>query len=358
MIRNVLIALVVVLSASRSVSAGEAVPFDARARVAEAVAIARVHAYRTAKVDWPALEARLQVRSASARDGTDLLPVYVALLDGLGDGHSFLQVPEEQRLAYLARHGEAFDAGLNRPSMTSTFIMRRDLTTRSLALRRGRQAQLLTVPKVFGGGAGARSYANTLFDQLAAAAPSACGYVLDLRGNVGGNVWPMLAGLSPLLGDGNLGGERNAAGALSFYARFESGAAIVNEGEDKGATIFALDPGKPRLDLTRAPVALLIDDGVASSGEGVAVAFKGRAATRFFGSRTFGVASSNEGFQLSGGENLVITTAMMTDRNGRTYPSGVAPDSPVAAGAGRADDPDDAVIEAAKRWLEGRRACR
>ncbi len=33
-----------------------------------------------------------------------------------------------------------------------------------------------------------------------------CGWVLDLRENTGGNIWPMLAGLGPLIGDGIIGG--------------------------------------------------------------------------------------------------------------------------------------------------------
>jgi hypothetical protein len=38
------------------------------------------------------------------------------------------------------------------------------------------------------------------------------GWVVDLRGNVGGNMWPMLAGIGPLLGEGdNLGEFRDAA---------------------------------------------------------------------------------------------------------------------------------------------------
>ena len=40
-----------------------------------------------------------------------------------------------------------------------------------------------------------------VFGNIAAASDRVCGYVIDLRGNVGGNVWPMKAGLSPLLGE-------------------------------------------------------------------------------------------------------------------------------------------------------------
>ncbi|RYG17327.1 MAG: hypothetical protein EON96_06980 [Caulobacteraceae bacterium] len=70
------------------------------------------------------------------------------------------------------------------------------------------------------------------------------------------------------------------------------------------------------------------------------------------------MASANAGFQQPDGANLVITVAMMTDRKGRTYPRGFAPDSPVVAGPGREQDPEDAVVEAAKAWLARQPACR
>ncbi len=60
----------------------------------------------------------------------------------------------------------------------------------------------VTLPAFAGSGAGADAYADRLFGQVAAGAGYACGYVVDLRGNTGGNNWPMLIGLSGLLGDG------------------------------------------------------------------------------------------------------------------------------------------------------------
>jgi C-terminal processing protease CtpA/Prc len=32
-----------------------------------------------------------------------------------------------------------------------------------------------------------------------------CGWIVDLRGNGGGNIWAMLAGVGPILGEGELG---------------------------------------------------------------------------------------------------------------------------------------------------------
>lgn len=323
-------------------------PFDAAARVREAIAVVRPAAYRSAAVDWPALEADLLARAADAGDAVDLLPVYSRLLQALGDRHSFVQVDASLRETYRARHGREFDADVVRPPQTSGFIMRRERTARTLALGAAR-AELVTAPKVFGGGQDARDYADAVFGHVAAAADRSCGYVVDLRGNVGGNVWPMKAGLSALLGDTWLNTDP--------YARFENGAFLINEGEHRDRAAARISDWRPLPRLADIPVALLIDDGVASSGEGIALAFRGRVNTRFFGQTTAGVASVNEGFLLSDGVNLVVTTDMMRDREGRTWPDGLSPDEPVPAGEGSAADPDDAVVEAAKAWLAAHPAC-
>jgi hypothetical protein len=44
-------------------------------------------------------------------------------------------------------------------------------------------------------------------------AEGVCGWVVDLRGNGGGNMWPMLAGIGPLLGDSVNRGSRLSDGA-------------------------------------------------------------------------------------------------------------------------------------------------
>lgn len=323
-------------------------PFNARARIQEAITLVRPAAYRSAEVDWAALETDLLARSSDARDTVDLLPVYSHLLEALGDHHSFVQVDPALREAYKARHGREFDADVVRPVQTSAFIMRRDRTARTLALGVA-EAELVTAPKVFGGGQDARDYADAVFGHVAAASDRACAYVVDLRGNVGGNVWPMKAGLSALLGEAWLNADD--------YARFENGAFLINEGEHRDRVAARVSDWRPLPRLADIPVAVLIDDGVASSGEGIALAFSGRVNTRFFGQGTAGVASSNEGFLLSDGVNLVVTTDMMRDRDSRTWPDGRPPDVQVMAGEGSAGDPDDAVVEAAKTWLAGLTAC-
>lgn len=102
------------------------------------------------------------------------------------------------------------------------------------------------------------------------------------------------------------------------------------------------------------PVAVLIDGGTGSSGEAVAIAFKGRAGTRFFGVPTAGVSTSNNGFRLPDQANLVITVGMDVDRTGERYALDVDPDEtvPFEETAG-----GDNQLEAAIAWLLERPSC-
>lgn len=335
--------------------------FDPAPLLSEALYVARHHAYRRNKVDWPVLEAQVRVKAAGARDALDLLPAYVVLLNGLGDNHSRVQASAARTEAFEARHGLSFEAasGIRRsgPIVTSTFGERRQQESRTVTLVGGRVAQLLVVPAFRGDEPMIQAYANGLFGSLASAAPRACGYILDLRGNGGGNMWPMVTGLAPLLGDGLALGHRDAAGVNSTRGILRGGASYW-VGPERGGEVIVAVEGWRDLGLEGAPVAVLQDDAVASSGEAVLAVFAGRARTRSFGQKSYGVASSNRGFELSDQTNLVITTAMMTDRQGRIYPDGFSPDEPIVSGPGKADDPDDAVVEAAKSWLGRQPGCR
>ena len=346
------------LAAALLVAAPEPGPtFDPRARVAEAVQTVRPVAYRSAHVDWPALEAELMAMAAPARDTADMLPVYRRLLDALGDHHSFVQASTELREVYQARYGKTLYGDVVRPPHTSTFRSRDMVEHRELAVSDSRSVQWIAVPQVFGAGERAQAYAAHLFTATSDVSPRNCGYIVDVRGNTGGNVWPMLTGLSGLLGDGPAGRETKADASVVIYAELREGAAIiVEEGEFKGREILRSAAWRPIPTLAAAPVAVLIDDSTASSGEGVAVAFRGRPETRSFGARTFGVSTANDGFELSDGVNLVVTVGAMTDRNGVAYAEGLDPDQ-IVAFAPSTGGGEDSQIEAARAWLAAHPAC-
>lgn len=345
--------IIVAMTAALQLTPQASPPFEALPRVAEAIEVARAVAYRSDQVDWNALEQDMKQQAAGARDTADLLPAYQTLVVGLGDGHSYLQAPPEVMAAWRERHG---DRRL-RPDLpsrrrpTSAYAARRSVEQSDIALPGGRKtARLVVVPAFAGAGEEGDAYASEVFESVAAAGANTCGYIVDLRGNGGGNVWPMLSGLSGLLGDGPRGSFRSAQGQDITYAQMASGAAAILSGEGAGRILSRAANWRPLPHLAVAPTAILVDDGTASSGEGVALAFVGREATRSFGARTFGLASATNGYTLSDGVTLVVTVAMMTDSTGATHPEGYVPDE-------RAEG-DGAATDAAIAWLTEQASCR
>ncbi|MEU2909445.1 S41 family peptidase [Streptomyces massasporeus] len=141
--------------------------------------------------------------------------------------------------------------------------------------------------------------------------PPACGWVVDLRRNRGGNMWPMLAVVARIRGDGKVGGFVDAEGRTSVWT-IEDGSPRI-DGRPAGWR-----GGEP-VSNGDAPVAVLTSRATASSGEAVAVAFRGRPDTRSFGESTYGVPTGNQSHRLSDGAALLLTETKDVDRTGRAY---------------------------------------
>ena len=142
------------------------------------------------------------------------------------------------------------------------------------------------------------------------------GWVLDLRLNGGGDVFPMISGIQQFLGEGTFGSVIENTKTTDWSIK--DGA--VYYGDDKAAALrnYCL-PEK----LINAKVAVLISQYTASSGEVTGLAFKGRPNTTFIGERTKGLMTANEVYSLPFGEGieplgiiLTLSIGYEQDRNG------------------------------------------
>lgn len=149
--------------------------------------------------------------------------------------------------------------------------------------------------------------------------PTLKGWVVDLRGNGGGNMWPMLAGVGPILGEGIAGHFIDPENRIQSWS-YRNGRALGEQ------TAIVTIPEPYSLIKPNPKVAVLIDNGTASSGEALAISFKGRPSTRFFGASTCGLSTANSGFTLSDGAQLWLTVSVMADRNQNRFGKAVDPD--------------------------------
>jgi carboxyl-terminal processing protease len=164
------------------------------------------------------------------------------------------------------------------------------------------------------------NYINSVSDKiLKQDKPNLMGWIVDLRGNFGGNMWPMLVAIGPILGEGTLG--YSFYPDSSFYTwNYKDGKVYDENGIwGKSTKTFRLKSDNPY-------VAILTDNVIASSGEAVVIAFKGREKTKSFGMPTFGVSTSNRSHTLSDGSRINLTECVFADRNKTKYGSAVNPD--------------------------------
>jgi carboxyl-terminal processing protease len=278
-----------------------------------AISVIKTEALRKDALAWDVVEPRARALAAGATKSSDVYPAIRYLLEQLGDHHSRLTVPT-QTAAFLS-------GGAQNPALEA-----HDLPGR---------VGYIKVPGYSGADAVAmRAYATRAHEAIgAAAALVACGWIVDLRTNTGGNMWPMLAGLQPLLGDGDLGAFETPAGLSRPWLA--------------GQNVEVEPPAT--LDLESASVAVLTGPRTASSGEVVTIAFRGRPHTRSFGEPTAGLSTSNRTVILPDGAAIFLTTGIDVDRTGRRYGEKVDPDEQVPASAGAAGG--DAAVAAAMRWL-------
>jgi len=173
------------------------------------------------------------------------------------------------------------------------------------------------------------------------------GFVIDLRLDRGGNLNPMLNGVSHLLGDGVILNEVDIS-----YLR--GGPWKIQKGIFMGRN-FAMpdDNENENTPLSEIPVVVLTGPLTASSGSITAIAFRGRKNAISIGEPTAGgYTVSNEYYQFAPNLFLNLAISRVADRNLRFYPAEVEPDIVVKEGDDFENLMRDQKIKRALLWLK------
>lgn len=179
------------------------------------------------------------------------------------------------------------------------------------------------------------------------------GWIVDLRLNGGGNVWPMLIGLRPLLGDGVMATSLSkGAVAMRFGCDGDAGWLSGPTDADRVEQL-KIDPVAGDSLLATVPIAVLVHSWTMSSGELVAVALRDRCASRVFGEPTAGLTTSTFTATLDDGSLLTFPTHVFGGPAGRPVGARIEPDDVVPSIGWPGGD--DAVAGAASAWIIGAR---
>lgn len=163
----------------------------------------------------------------------------------------------------------------------------------------GKKIAVVKLPQFSGNHDEGLKYANTVIEAIP---EDIEGTIIDLRGNGGGDMYPMISSVHRFIPDGNI---------LRFRTR-------------KRTMWITLDyvlnvAGIKKMTHIGCPVAILTDEGTGSSAEALLLCFRGLDNARVFGSPTAGYASSNRPYKMSDGSMLVLTEGCDVARTGEEF---------------------------------------
>lgn len=336
-----------------------AITKDAAAFLDNAIDLMRQHDLRSQTVDWNAVRDEAFKRAGGAFNPIDTYPAIYWALVQLNDPGSHLRLPPglfPDQIALLeTAEKEAANSAPGGPHTDSTlpsaFATRR-LPEGHIVTAQGKNFGYVVLPRCSAkDNDGLLLYAadvRRILSDLSAQNPR--GWIVDLRGNTGGNMWPMLTGIGPILGDGAVGSFVAADGNITWF--YQDGKTGTRDPAGLETVSLTLEE-KPAVTSATGPVAVLTDNSTASSAEAITIAFHGRPNTRFFGDHTAGKSTAVQPFKLDDGAELYLTTAVDADRSGKPYPDGFTPDQVFPSTTVLPQEASDPVVLAAESWLTG-----
>jgi carboxyl-terminal processing protease len=359
----VLLLVGVAAASAQSVSekASPAASTAATAYLNQVLDLMQKDALHSSEIDWPAVRREALKRAEGAQSTVDTYPAIYYALTQLKEHHSFLRLPDTLSEADKKRSDTAFKEIVGPfikqfPKPPDSPFRDRTQPTGHLLRIGDHTVAYVVIPQCIGKHSkwednlpDFQRFADSLHGIAAGLETShPLGWIIDLRGNVGGNMWPMLAGIGLVLGEGTLGSFLSPDGTETPWF-YHDGKAGTGSGDSESVSSTEANPPLKLPDL--APVAVLIDSGTVSSGEAVTISFAGRPRERSFGTHTFGLSTSNDMLPLPDGASLFLNTAIEADRLHRKYPDGIEPDEAFPEPVTQPAEDSDPVLKAAEQWL-------
>lgn len=289
-------------------------------------------------VNWVNLKRDVYEKAQKAQTYEDLLPLYPYIFEQIKDHHGALVFKNK---SYRWNSG---DGPKENKIVVDAITKYKDVESRLI----GDHIGYILIP-------GNNDFSAQKMDEISKTIKEAIsrinskkimGWIIDLRINTGGNMYPMIGGITDLIGDGKLGG-------FITYDNQKDGEWIAKDGGLYVDTIKATDVKYLGLPIKQnLPIAVLIGGYTASSGEMTAISIKGRDKTILIGEPSAGYTTVNKGFEINdySGLNLAIEFAM--DRNGIIYDQRLSPDITITGGDDFGNLQKDKKVLSAMLWIK------
>ena len=269
----VLVSAIVAATQSSAQETTDGISPSARTYLEQALDLMQKNALNAKSIDWTQVRRETILRGQHAKNTFDTYSAIAYALAQLKESHSWLQLPDsfpaEQKQTVYAEIAKVM-ARPEADSKPSPFAPSKEIQGH-IDHRNGKVFAHVILPMCVPrysewekNAPDFQQFAEKLHSiviDLQTQKPN--GWIIDLRGNGGGNMWPMLAGIGPVLGEGDLGAFESPTGDREtwFYKGGKAGTRAPQQQEEISANVTQPPFTLPDLPL----VALLLDRGTGSS---------------------------------------------------------------------------------------------
>jgi carboxyl-terminal processing protease len=296
------------------------------------------NALNSGNVNWKELRENVYNKASGAKRYEDILPIYSYIFEQIDDHHGSLKYKDK---TYSWNKNEVIKVNNTIKLATKKYVSVR-------SEKMGREIGYILIP-------GNNDFRGQHMDSISRAIKNAIakindkhikGWIIDLRVNTGGNMYPMIAGLSEFIGDGRVGGFLTPSNQ-------PDGDWIIKEGTFYVDSVSVTPLKYEGYPISKeVPIAVLISGNTASSGEMTAITTIGRHKSILIGEPTAGYTTINLGFKLNEYSGLNLAVDYASDRNGKVYPEKINPGILVSDGDNFDFLKKDQKVKAAISWLK------
>lgn len=299
--------------------------------------IIETNALNSKNVNWKELREDVYNKASGAKRYEDILPIYPYIFEQIDDHHGSLKY-KNKTYSWHKNDGIQVNNIIKTATKKYSFVRSEKI---------GKEFGYILIP-------GNNDFRGQHMDSISRDIKNAIakinnkkikGWIIDLRVNTGGNMYPMIAGLTEFIGEGRVGGFITPTHQPDGDWIIKSGTFYV----DSVKVSPVKYEGHPiRKDV---PIAILISGNTASSGEMTAITTIGRNKSVLIGEPTGGYTTTNLGFKLNEYSGLNLAVDYASDRNGKVYPKNIDPDILVSNGDNFEVLIKDLKVKKAISWL-------
>lgn len=302
------------------------------------------HSIYKRNVNWSTLEPK--IHEAIDKENKDIImavkPAIGLMLDSLNDNHSFLLYGNERisrttKIDMYSRINKETKKAIGWPNVTPIKIVKFNDKIAYISIPGMNISPEDAETK-------AAEMGQALRDSLCKLNPQNLrGIIVDLRLNTGGNMYPMIGGIAPLLGNGKAGSFVKDSKILSSWS--------IKNGNIYFGTNKILSLKNNCVPNSTIRIAVLIGPATGSSGEATAISFIGKNNVKLFGEKSTGLVSANAQFQLNANTFYYLASSYEADRKNHAYTSSIHPDIEIVGGDNFDDLLSDRKVNEALKWL-------